>query len=262
MDEHLSSGRRLVVVAAAAAAYAAAAALLWWAARVPLRQVRQDPGTADLDTLLAALAAALALALLAWLAAGTALSAVAALPRLRGSALERIAVAVTPAALRRATAALLGVAVLGGPALALPARAGVGPPARPVVAAQEVHASAPTAAVDRPATAGAVDRPATAGAPARWTPDPPVRPPRVAAPDRIHLVSSPPRAPRTAVVDELVVRAGDTLWDITARHLGPGAGAAEIAAEWPRWWQANREVIGPDPSLIHPGQLLVPPAPA
>jgi hypothetical protein len=38
-----------------------------------------------------------------------------------------------------------------------------------------------------------------------------------------------------------------------------GAGDAAIAAEWPRWYAANRERIGTDPDLIRPGQRLLPP---
>src|SRR5690606_12139870 len=58
---------------------------------------------------------------------------------------------------------------------------------------------------------------------------------------------------------EIVVRRGDTLWDIAARHLGPTATAEEVAREWPRWYDANRQVVGPDPDLILPGQRLLPP---
>lgn len=57
----------------------------------------------------------------------------------------------------------------------------------------------------------------------------------------------------------VVVRSGDTLWGIVARHLGADAGPEVVAREWPRWHRANRQVIGPDPDLIHPGQELVPP---
>jgi len=55
------------------------------------------------------------------------------------------------------------------------------------------------------------------------------------------------------------VRPGDCLWLIAARRLGPGASAAEVAHEWPRWYALNRNVIGGDPDVIHPGQALVPP---
>ena len=55
------------------------------------------------------------------------------------------------------------------------------------------------------------------------------------------------------------MRRGDSLWSIVARQLGPGASDAEIAHEWPRWFEANAAVIGDDPDLILPGQQLVPP---
>ncbi|MDQ6715711.1 MAG: LysM peptidoglycan-binding domain-containing protein, partial [Actinomycetota bacterium] len=72
-------------------------------------------------------------------------------------------------------------------------------------------------------------------------------------------LTAPPRAGVT--VEELVtVRRGETLWAIAARHLGPSATTAEIADAWPRWYAANRAVVGDDPDHIEPGQQLVPPA--
>jgi nucleoid-associated protein YgaU len=59
--------------------------------------------------------------------------------------------------------------------------------------------------------------------------------------------------------DDVVVRPGDTLWTIAARHLPATASAAEVSAGWHAWYAANRDVIGPDPALIHPGQHLTPP---
>ena len=61
--------------------------------------------------------------------------------------------------------------------------------------------------------------------------------------------SSPPRR-------ELVVRSGDSLWTIAARHLGPEATDVEIAREWPRWFAVNSAVIGSSPDLLLPGQIL------
>ena len=48
--------------------------------------------------------------------------------------------------------------------------------------------------------------------------------------------------------------------DIVARRLGPSASAAQIDAEWPRWYAANRARIGADPDLIRPGLRLVVPS--
>lgn len=57
------------------------------------------------------------------------------------------------------------------------------------------------------------------------------------------------------------VRPGDSLWSIVARHLGPDADAQDVADTWPKWFEANRGVIGEDPNVLRPGQLLVPPNP-
>ena len=58
-----------------------------------------------------------------------------------------------------------------------------------------------------------------------------------------------------------VVLRGDTLWDIAAAHLPADATDPQIAEACDRWYQANRDLIGPDPDLILPGQVLSPPAP-
>ncbi len=55
---------------------------------------------------------------------------------------------------------------------------------------------------------------------------------------------------------EIVVAAGDSLWSISARSLGPHATSAAIARDWPVWYRLNRDRIGPDPSLLHPGTPL------
>ena len=57
----------------------------------------------------------------------------------------------------------------------------------------------------------------------------------------------------------VTVQAGDTLWDIAARHLGPGVSDLDIALQWPRWYETNRGVIGQDPDVLLPGQILQPP---
>ena len=57
----------------------------------------------------------------------------------------------------------------------------------------------------------------------------------------------------------VVVQSGDTLWAIARGRLGPDADVATTAREVDRWHDANREVIGGDPDLIHPGQRLDPP---
>lgn len=90
-----------------------------------------------------------------------------------------------------------------------------------------------------------------------WTPVP--VPPTATPATSVGLVSA---APREAPPDGVVVRAGDTLWSIAARQLGPSATVQDVAEEWPRWYAANRDLIGPDPDLILPGQELRIPPPA
>jgi hypothetical protein len=58
---------------------------------------------------------------------------------------------------------------------------------------------------------------------------------------------------------QVTVRPGDTLWSVAAAHLGGSAGDDDIAQEWPRWYQTNRDVIGADPDLLLPGTTLLPP---
>lgn len=68
-----------------------------------------------------------------------------------------------------------------------------------------------------------------------------------------------PRAMGGAGRDEVLVSHGDTLWDIAAARLGTSATDADIAREWPLWYRANQDVIGPDPGLLLPGTVLHPP---
>ncbi|MGO4598219.1 LysM peptidoglycan-binding domain-containing protein [Terrabacter sp. 2RAF25] len=86
----------------------------------------------------------------------------------------------------------------------------------------------------------------------------PSAPVRVHVDDRSRLMAPPPR-PTAGTHDDVTVRRGDSLWTVAARHLGPGASDAQVAREWPRWYAANRDVIGDDPDLIKPGQQLRPP---
>lgn len=61
---------------------------------------------------------------------------------------------------------------------------------------------------------------------------------------------------------EVVVRPGDSLWAIAARELPPGATAEEISEAWPLWYEANRQLIGPDPHRLDVGMVLQAPRPA
>lgn len=88
-----------------------------------------------------------------------------------------------------------------------------------------------------------------------WVPEKPTRT------DQVARVCAPLVTGRPVADDsgEVVVHRGDTLWSIAATHLGPHADAQTIAAEWPRWYAANRHVIGDDPDLLHVGTRLLTP---
>ncbi|WP_426309267.1 LysM peptidoglycan-binding domain-containing protein [Cellulosimicrobium sp. E-16] len=58
---------------------------------------------------------------------------------------------------------------------------------------------------------------------------------------------------------EVVVVRGDSLWSIAARHLPDGASDAQVADAVQRWYAANVGVVGDDPDLVRPGQVLVAP---
>jgi nucleoid-associated protein YgaU len=96
----------------------------------------------------------------------------------------------------------------------------------------------------------------------------PLPPPSVPSSDAPAAPLPPPQLPLSGTVtssggaaqarsdQSVVVVAGDSLWRVAARSLGPEASAAAVAAQWPRWYAANRAVIGDDPGLIRPGQVL------
>jgi LysM domain len=54
----------------------------------------------------------------------------------------------------------------------------------------------------------------------------------------------------------VVVRPGDTLWDLARTELPPGADDATVAARVRQIHRANRAVIGANPDLIRPHQRL------
>lgn len=73
-------------------------------------------------------------------------------------------------------------------------------------------------------------------------------PERAVAPDQ----RAEPRPTAPATTDTYVVRPGDSLSSIALTH--PGAGSLDD--RWRALWRANRDVVGDDPDLIHPGQAL------
>ena len=99
--------------------------------------------------------------------------------------------------------------------------------------------------------------PTSAPAPARTPSTTTMRPtaPAVPAPSPpAGAAADPPAAGERSV--QYVVVAGDCLWDIAARLIGPSASNAAIDRGWRAIYAANRAAIGDDPGLIHPGLVL------
>jgi hypothetical protein len=95
--------------------------------------------------------------------------------------------------------------------------------------------------------------------------------PALATPGPIHLVPpahvvqaalarAVPVVPSTTSVahpsSAIVVRPGDSLWRLAAERLPADAGDETITQTWHRLYAANRDVIGPDPDRLEPGQRL------
>ena len=167
-----------------------------------------------------------------------------------------------PTFMRRLALAAVGVQLVTAPlATASPAAEGPGAPA-PAVSAGWT----PTAML--PAAAGS---PQAAAAPSVHSPDPGTPAGPAAAPadqgpqwrplgpviEPGPLAGPPLRSPQPAgQATEVTVRPGDSLWSLSAAHLGPFSSDVDIAVEWPRLYQANRDVIGGNPHLLRPGQVL------
>lgn len=64
-----------------------------------------------------------------------------------------------------------------------------------------------------------------------------------------------PAAPRPSTAT-VVVRAGDSLWQIARNALARDADDADVATTVRALYTRNRDVIGPDPDLLRPGQRL------
>ena len=190
------------------------------------------------------LAAVVAWLLLGWLTLAGAAAAAASLPGSSGSGARMVSLVLTPRALRPALGAAVGTAALAGSAGAAVAA----PPAAPPCAALDWPVPAPRPTAEAPAAR--LDRHSA-----------PSATPRLNVPRQPRPGTHAPAAKATAAANEpVVVRPGDSLWSIAADRLGPAAADERIAVEWPRWWAANRELIGADPALINPGQRLTPPA--
>jgi hypothetical protein len=202
-----------------------------------LTSAQHTADTLGPDAVVIALAGLLAWTVWAWGAMGLLLTAGSALPGLLGAASRGLLQVVVPAGARHSAAVLLGVGVgVAAPLL----------PALPLVGSPAVATAAPAGPVpDWPAAVSGESAP-------DW---PTARPTAGPAPDW----------PAHDLSDAHVVLRGDCLWHLAEAGLSADHGRPptdrEIATAVDAWWTANADVIGPDPDLLLPGQVLQPPTP-
>ncbi len=248
----------------------------------------RGPAEVTPEEVLTGVVAGVGAALCLWLVLGFVISLGAALPGGVGGWARRLSERTTPLVVRRVAAAVLGgalVATGATPALAAttPGPASAGSRAVVLTVAWPAAPTDPSAS-PAPATPGEAylaDRLSPDLAPAAPEHPPtvaPARPVPVVAPG---LGALGPRSPRPAVTPatfaptagrettpttsragrgSVTVTAGDTLWSIAAARLGARAQPGDISRAWPRWFAANRAVVGPDPDHISPGQVLEAPS--
>lgn len=216
--------------------------------------------TPTFEDLLGFVATGVGLAIVAWWIAAFLLAVAAAVLQQSGKGRSASTTAkLSPAFMRRLAAAILGLNLVGIP-LANAAPAPVEPAWSPdgrttpssVISAQWAPAPVPTT---HHSTLPSIESDPSKIEP-RWQPRAPATEPG--------LLGSLPRRtaekPASPGQRTVVVSRGDSLWSIAARQLGPMASDVDIALHWPKWYAANRQVIGDDPGLLVPGQILQPPS--
>lgn len=195
---------------------------------------------------------------------------------IRESRVHRIGLALLPTFLRTALGVTAGLGVLAAPAAAAE-------PPQPTIVIDRIVQLPPTA-VAAPATKRlaatptdpiatvAPDRTAVPRPTATVSPTKPISAaitpaatastlPRVKPLASNSVASAPATAPtRNAVPGASYrVRPGDSLWEIAKQSLtanGETVSNRQVDRAWRVIWQANYDVIGSDPSLIRPDQLL------
>jgi nucleoid-associated protein YgaU len=230
-EEVEMSLRRLITTSAAMAAIAVLLSALTPDVPAMTESLTSAQRTVDsqgADELISSAAGLLAWVVWLWGALGLALTGASALPGMAGAAARLALHGVLPAGARRAAALTLGLGI------------GV---AAPVVGVGLMVVATPASAA-APATSDVPDWPAQVLTDAGAVPD------------------WPAGSPDTGT--HIVVR-GDCLWDIAATRLLDQHGhlptSSEIATAVRAWWTANADVIGPDPDLLLPGQVLRTPDP-
>jgi hypothetical protein len=250
----MSRTTRVAVGTTAGLAVLGAVEVLLYLAVVAQWRLVQGPGPATLAEALTLVIVVMAALLGAWLATTTLAALLAHLPGRLGDAADRWVQVWAPAVSRRAAAVLVG-AVVGG-AFAPGTALGDGPTG-PSPAGPGLTPGFTTTSPHRVGIEGSGQTVAKAKASTNSRVGEPV-------PGFALTSPTPTRSGAAGIADaaDVVVHRGDTLWDIARRHLGPDASDAEVAHAWPAWHEANRAMIGDDPGLIMPGQVLRPPTAA
>jgi resuscitation-promoting factor RpfA len=209
-------------------------------------------GAADVTGPLVALLGLIAWVLTAWLVLTVAVTLLGRVPGGVGRLARRVGARVAPAAVRRTVEVALGLTVtvgVIGTGSAAAADAVSPEPTGPAGLSLDWAGTTATPDLDWPAT-----QPAAPGTEVRAAP-------MSADPSAAELRAQQASAP----ADEVVVRPGDSLWRLAEhdlqRRTGQRPTTAQTAAAWPSWWAANREAVGDDPDLIHPGTPLAAPSP-
>lgn len=187
-----------------------------------------------------------------WLGAGLLAAVATSLPGGFGRISRSVSRVLLPAAVYRVVAGAAGLGVLLAPL-------GAGAAGIAAVSARPPGGGTPAVTASTPPPIPAPSWPGDAARPAPTLPVPGW--PGSGAPASAPSSANGPAQPRQPAGASspgrgVVVGPGDSLWRIAAARLGDRSTPRQIAASWPRWYAANRTVIGADPDLIKPGQLL------
>ncbi|PYH00012.1 hypothetical protein CVV67_12610 [Arthrobacter stackebrandtii] len=240
-----------------------------------LRLRWNSPGAGSalgLQELLAVAAAGAGIALLCWWLLALACALVSAVAQQLGAVrLARASSAFAPAFMRRLVAAVLGLNLLAAPMAVAAESPAVDPLWHPgTVAAAPVEAGggASGGGAGAAAAPGVLPPDSSEAVSPRWVPTTAeTAPGMLISPGHrgtqsVGEAAGPTQAPASDGAQqpsgsfEVVVKGGDSLWSIVAEALGPYASDVDVALAWPGWYRANRDTIGADPNIIHPGQIL------
>lgn len=209
---------------------------------------RQAP---DIDDLLGVLAVAAGLIIVAWWVLAFLLAgASAVLGRCGRTRAAAWTGRFCPAFMRRVAIAAVSVQLLSAPmaSAAVPPGGPAWTPTQQV--ATQAHSN-PGTAPPQESVAGGQGTPAPTASP-EWRPTAPIADPGLLAAQPLRTAQNATQAQ----APEVTVLAGDTLWDIASRELGPTASDVDVALRWPRWYEANKAQIGENPDVLLPGQIL------